>query len=96
MYKYSYILLLCVLSSFCYADVPFSFTDSLHQLTSVELIDKVTTNIPNIEPMITFVDSLDNLGLNHPIYYGIGIDYNIKLDIIGTWDSLSIGNRIYV
>ena len=78
-YILSFIILPVLFSNCCLSKKPFSFMDSLNQLQSIELIDEFETYIPDIESTINFVDSLDNLGIIHPHYYGIGIDSELNI-----------------
>lgn len=74
-------IIICLLftSLTVYSKYPYSFRDSLNQLSSIEEVDNVTTDIPNIEAILSYSDSLDNLGIIHPHYYGIGIDSELNI-----------------
>ena len=78
-YTFTFIMLLVETYTWSYATKPFSFTDSLNQLQSLEQIDYILTGIPDRGPLTSFVDSLDNLGIIHPHYYGIGIDSELNI-----------------
>ena len=94
-YILSFIILPVLFSNCCLSKKPFSFMDSLNQLQSIELIDEFETYIPDIESIINFVDSLDNLGISHPHYYGIGIDLGLNIANNGSWDTLNNGDRVW-
>lgn len=87
-----------MLISICYsslATVPYSFTDSTNQLVPLEMVSSYETIIPNIDSVNAYIDSLDELGIRQPFCYGIGINSDLNITSVGTWDTLSNGDRLW-
>ena len=82
-------IIICLLftSLTVYSKYPYSFRDSLNQLSSIEEVDNVTTDIPNIEAILSYSDSLDEAGITHSEFYGKSFYVNLEMNEIGTWDT---------
>lgn len=93
-YKIFIMIFLCITYNII-SSVPYSFSDSLNQLSSIEQVDKLRTEIPNIEAILSYSDSLDEIGIIHPEFFGKGLEFNIKLNENGVWDTLSNGDRVW-
>lgn len=76
-------------------ELPKSFLDSNFTLKAKTEVEYLVTNIPNIDSLVSISDSLYKVGINHPEFYGVAYDYNIKMKSEGTWDTLLNGDRVW-
>ena len=76
-------------------ELPKSFQDSTLTLKPINEIEAIITNTPNVDSLNLISDSLYQVGLNHPEFYGYAYNYEKKINSNGTWDTLINGDRIW-
>ncbi len=74
---------------------PISFDEDLKNIKQIDKIESIYTDVPEMDIINSYIDSLDNENIMHPEFYGYGFKYEKDLQTTGTWDTLKNGNMIW-
>lgn len=91
----SILLLALTIDNLDSQELPKSFEDSTLTLKIINEVEAIITNIPNVDSLNLISDSLYQIGLNHPEFYGYAYNYEKRINSSGTWDTLINGDRIW-
>lgn len=76
-------------------DKPHSF-DNSNYLDTKDNVDLLITEIPDIESLLKYSDSLDIEGVVHPEFYGYEYKFDdLNINSVGTWEELPNGDRLW-